>query len=89
MTKEELMAAADDMLDGDDISAMTLDEIIRLMTVTQYIADRCLNEVERRGALEWHQGMPIVPYCCEYFEPTVLTRGDAETFESDPLTSAN
>jgi hypothetical protein len=72
------------MLKGGSIPEMALDEVIQLLTVAQSIADHCVNEVERRGVFEWHQGTPIVPYCCDYSEPTILTRGDPDTFESNP-----
>ena len=48
-----------------------------LMTVTQYITDLCLNEIERKGMLEQIDGMPCVPYVSEHMVPTILTRQNA------------
>lgn len=46
----------------------------RLITITQYVTDLCLNEIERRGELTVLDGVPVVPYQCEYMVETVLTR---------------
>jgi hypothetical protein len=58
------------------------------MTITQFIADLCLNEIERRGELTYIPTSmkdagdpmpylaPIVPYHSDYFVETVLTRRD-------------
>jgi hypothetical protein len=44
------------------------------MTVTQYVTDLCLNEVEQRGELPFYEGHPIVPYASGHMVETILTR---------------
>ncbi len=58
----------------ENLSALSLDELERLMTVTQYITDMCLNEIERRGQLLDLGAGYLVPYVCEYMVETALTR---------------
>lgn len=45
-----------------------------LMTVTQYITDMCLNELERQGELTTMEGSICVPYMSPHMVHTVLTR---------------
>jgi hypothetical protein len=65
---------------GGDVKDLSHDKLYRLMTVTQFVTDLCLNEVERRGELIYSSGQdgmplaPIVPYCSDYGVDTVLTR---------------
>ena len=77
LSKEELVEAAYEMT-GGNIKDLTLEQILRLMTVTQFITDLCLNEVEKRGELTYlpsPEGLaPIVPYMSDHFTETVLTR---------------
>jgi hypothetical protein len=78
LSKEELIAAADEMTDGN-IKGRTLEQIRRLMTVTQFVTDLCLNEIEKRGELTYAPDgagglLPIVPYECDHAVETVLTR---------------
>lgn len=73
MTKEELIEAAYEMTAGN-VADLSIDQLRRLMTVTQFVTDICLNEIERRGELTWAEGMPIVPYQCDYSVPTIITR---------------
>jgi hypothetical protein len=49
------------------------------MTVTQFVTDLCLNEIEERGELTYApigdgRLAPIVPYACDHMIETVLTR---------------
>jgi hypothetical protein len=44
------------------------------MTVTQFVTYLCLNQIERRGELQWRDGAPLVPYHADHFVETVLTR---------------
>jgi hypothetical protein len=52
------------------------------MTITQCVTDLCLNEIERRGELTYMPYFdettgclaPIIPYACDYYVETVLTR---------------
>ena len=48
------------------MAKLSSDQLQRLMTVTQHVTDLCLNEIERRGELTFHDGAPMVPYQCEY-----------------------
>jgi hypothetical protein len=79
MSKAELIEAAHEII-GSDLADLSLDELYRLMTVTQFVTGRCLNEVERRGKLTYDSGQdgtrlaPIVPYCSDYGLDTLLTR---------------
>lgn len=74
MTKQELEEAAYDMT-GGNLADLASEKIYRLMTVTQYVTDLCINEIERRGQLETHEGMPVVPYLSDHGVETILTRG--------------
>ncbi|MEN9925756.1 MAG: hypothetical protein RL268_1882 [Pseudomonadota bacterium] len=56
------------------IKALTVSDIEQLMTVAQYVTDLCLNELEDRGALQFFDGMPVVPYISELSVETILTR---------------
>lgn len=73
MSKEELTVAAYEMT-GGNLSTLTVDQIRRLMTVTQYVTDLCLNEIEERGELTFHGEYPIIPYHAEHGVETILTR---------------
>ena len=74
MAKRELVEAAYDMT-GGNIADLSNEKIERLMTVTQYVTDLCLNEIERRGGLRFIGHDPIVPYLSEHSLETILTRG--------------
>lgn len=73
MTEQELKEAAFNIT-GGNLSDLSLDDLKRLMTLTQYVTDLCLNEVESRGALTFFDGDPIVPYVSEHSVETILTR---------------
>jgi hypothetical protein len=73
LTKAELEEAAY-AITGGDLKTLTLDQLHRLMTTTQFVTDLCLNEVERRGELTWMEGAPCVPYHSDHVCWTVLTR---------------
>jgi hypothetical protein len=74
MTKPELIVAAYAMT-GGDVKDLALDQLQRLMTVTQFVTDLCLNEIEERGKLTiMADGTPCVPYVCDHMVETVLTR---------------
>jgi hypothetical protein len=58
-----------------DVRDLSSDSIRRLMTVTQFVTDLCLNEIERRGELlDDFCGVPVVPYVCDHRVDTFLTR---------------
>lgn len=77
MTKQELVEAAFDMT-GGSVATLSRDDLARKITIASYVFDLCLLEWERRGELEFHQGMPVTPYVCEYAVETVLTRDQPE-----------
>jgi hypothetical protein len=75
MTKQELVEAAYEMT-GGNLKDLSLDQLYRLMTITQFITDLCLNEIEGRGEMRFIGDMPLVPYQCEHRVETVLTRAE-------------
>ncbi len=78
LSKDELIEAASKMT--GDIKDLTVEQIARLMTVTQFVTDLSLNEMERRDELRHHNGKAIVPYLADHMIETVLTRrGDLTT----------
>jgi hypothetical protein len=78
MSDLELTEAAAEIIGGESLQTISADQIIKLMTVTQYVTDLCLNELEKRGELTFAPGpgglTPIVPYCATLMVPTILTR---------------
>jgi hypothetical protein len=78
LSKQELIEAAY-AVTGGNVGKLSLEQLQRLMTVTQYVTDLCLNEIERRGELTYFPGKdggltPIVPYMSDHMVETVLTR---------------
>jgi hypothetical protein len=73
MSKAQLIEAAYEIT-GGDVADLSLEKLYERMTVTQFVTDLCLNEVERRGELTWMEGAPVVPYTADYGVGTVLTR---------------
>jgi hypothetical protein len=73
MSKQELVEAAYEMT-GGNVKDLTLEQLQRLMTVTQFVTDLCLNEIEERGELTFKGEMPIIPYQCDHSVLTILTR---------------
>jgi len=78
MTKEELIEASYGIAAGN-ISDLTYVQLTRLMTITQFVTDLCLREIENRGELAWAPGaggkmVPIVPYNSDVVVETVLNR---------------
>jgi hypothetical protein len=80
MSDLELTEAATKIIGSESVQTIASDQIIKLMTVTQYVTDLCLNELEKRGELTFAPGpdglVPIVPYYAELSVPTILTRTD-------------
>jgi len=76
MTKVQLVEAAYEITAGS-VKDLTLERLRSLMTVTQFVTDLCLNEIEDRGALTYSRDTSrvIVPYQCDHMLETVLTRG--------------
>jgi hypothetical protein len=50
MTPKDLIESAYTVT-GGDVKDLSLDQLQRLMTITQFVTDLCLNEIERRGEL--------------------------------------
>jgi hypothetical protein len=73
MTKSELIDMAHSIA-GENVEKLPTEKLKRLITVTQYPTDLCLNELERRGELEVDGDTPVVPYECEHYVHTILTR---------------
>jgi len=76
LSKEVLYEAAIMMTGGTPWLNLSIPQLRRLMTITQFVTDLCLNEIEARGELTVHPdgGLPIVPYMSDHFGETVLTR---------------
>jgi hypothetical protein len=74
MTRDELVAAAAEIVDEHRLPDMSQDELERLITVTQYVTDLCINEFEARGEIIDLGIGPLIPYVCEYYVDTILTR---------------
>jgi hypothetical protein len=64
MTKQELIEAASKMTGGDSRN-------IQDLTVTQFVTDLCLNELEYRGELVLLGDTPLVPYVADHMVETV------------------
>lgn len=58
------------------LQALDGNELVKYMSVLQGAFDRCLNEYERRGLLQWSDGVPVIPFDVpdSRFVETVLTR---------------
>jgi hypothetical protein len=80
MSREQLVEAAYD-LTGGDVADRSLDQLYRLMTVTQFVTDLCLNEIERRGELTYDRDdrRVIIPYQSSYMLPTILRPNSDES----------
>lgn len=73
---EELVAVTDSLI-GTDLSGLPLAQVEVLITITQHATDRLLNELERRGAINIQDGVPVIPYVADHVVETILTRQDA------------
>ena len=78
LSKDELIAAASDIT--GDLKTLTVEQIARMMTVTRFVTDLCLNEIELRDELRHHNGKVVVPYLSGHKIETVLTRSHRATF---------
>ena len=73
MSKSELIEAGYEMT-GGNVEDLSIDQLTRLMTITQFVTDLCLNEIERRGELTFIGGVVVVPYEADHEVDTILTR---------------
>jgi nitrate reductase assembly molybdenum cofactor insertion protein NarJ len=78
LTKPELVEAANDVVPGN-IKDLSLDDVRLLMTVTQFVTDLCINELEERDELTFYRDRPCIPYCSDHMMETILTRGRANS----------
>ncbi|MDB5522785.1 MAG: hypothetical protein JWM58_548 [Rhizobium sp.] len=76
VTKEELEAAAKTLTRDREIEDLPSADLACMITVGQYVTDRCLAEIERRGELAFYDGQPALPYHSDHSIETVLTRAD-------------
>ena len=60
LTEAELKQAAHALI-GDDLASMTFDQLLRLITVDQYITDITLNEIEARGEMTFPRNCRLCP----------------------------
>jgi hypothetical protein len=73
MSEAELKACAKEF-HGSDIGELPRAEIDHKVTISQYVTDICINELEKRGELTLEKGRVCVPYISFHFVDTVLTR---------------
>lgn len=71
ITETELIEEAAEIT-GGNLKRKSLDEMLRLITVVQYIFDICVNELEERGEIFGPDGEIGIPYVCDYIVPTIL-----------------
>lgn len=71
---DDQLILATDAIIGGDVSELTDRDLEIRITIAQHMFDRLLNEIERRGLLEFHEGAPVVPYVADHIEETILTR---------------
>lgn len=80
ITEEELRLHAEHLMQAPGLSGYSYDEVVRILTVAQYVADLCIKEIEDRGRLEWSDGHPCIPDARpeSMFVANVLTRDGPE-----------
>jgi hypothetical protein len=84
MTEEELRLHAQHLMQAQDLTGHGYDEVVRILTVAQYVADLCIKRIEEMGRLEWtyapgYGNAPVIPDVRpeSMFVENVLTRGGA------------
>ena len=82
INEEELMLHAEHMMQAPNLRSYSYQEVVRILTVANYVADLCIKEIEDRGMLTWSPGpdgrpAPIIPDARpdSMFVLNVLTRG--------------
>ena len=73
LSEAELKKAAH-KITGRKLAKLGLQKIEHLMTITQFVTDTCINELERRGALEYFGGNVCIPYLSSHGVDTILSR---------------
>ena len=61
MSAEEIRSAAADMFGGDDPSQLSYADIVRVLTISQYVGDLCIKELGDRGKLERYGDHYVIP----------------------------
>ena len=76
VNEEELRLHAEHMMQASDLSGSSYDEVVRILTVANYVADLCIKEIEDKGLLTWLGNDPIIPDARpeSMFISNVLTR---------------
>ena len=83
MNEEELRLHAEHMMQAPDVSGYSYGEVVRILTVANYVADLCIKEIEDRGLITWSPSpgggklAPMIPDARppSMFVSHVLTRG--------------
>lgn len=78
MVQGDLEQGVMDMTHDKELETLPSHLILRMITFGQYLTDRCLNEIEKRGELEFIDGDPVLPYVSDHMIETVLTREGIE-----------
>ena len=85
ISEEELQLHAEHMMQAPDLSGYSYNEICRILTVANYVADLCIKAIEDRGQLTWAPSptgklAPIIPdnRPSSMFVEHVLTRADKD-----------
>ena len=61
MTEDEINSLMKEIINADDLGDRSYEEIVRIMTVCQYITDLAIKEIEDRDMLTFYEGAPIIP----------------------------
>ena len=74
--EEELRLRAEQVMQAQDLSAYSYDEVVRVLTIASYVADLCIKEIEDRGLLEMDGNTAVIPDArpASMFISHVLTR---------------
>lgn len=74
LTQGELEDAASSLADGNQIESLSLKALEAVLTIGQYLTDRCLVEIEERGELVVSDGQPVLPYVSDHSIESILAR---------------
>jgi hypothetical protein len=58
MNEEEVQLHAEHMMQAPNLSGYSYGEVVRILTVANYVADLCIKEIEDRGMLTFAPGAP-------------------------------
>jgi hypothetical protein len=61
MIEEEIRSAAAEVFGGAKLGEMPYDDIVRVLTVAQYVNDLCVKELGDRGKLARHGDSYVIP----------------------------